>query len=1461
MNNAQGDQVVALRKLGGLFTDSGGSTIPEGASPMTWDTDFLVAQVKMRPTLKGAFSFSDESSGPKGPTAASDQSLGLTPWQNPENILAPDSSYATCTLNASVTVGPQIAGTGANASGTPSNPWTNPGNVTSSVSYATCLIPASGSSWPLQASAFYSSSPAPAGAVLTGISISFKGDNPAPGTDNFYAQLISSGSAIGYTKLLKLSSTPTSYTLGSSTDLWGVSSFPSLQYIGVQFIAYNTGSSGATAEVNDVQITFYFSYPQSSDLLIAEGFGFSLPSQPMSGFIVGVKGYRLSTGTLSVQLLQDGIPVGVAKTISLPLLSEALVSVGSATDMWGTTLSNSDVNNGEFGVAISWSTTVTGFTPEAYIDYVQITAYQVSGTQNFLWVKTYVQQDGTVLTLALDNEGVLWQENVTNAPGVLNSVYTGIRPGSYAKGTTQDGVEYICFGNQVSGFDEPRQWNGPGQYLDRVSQVGPGAPPSVSFTSTTYTISSITQVAQQTLGNGTASYYVLWSSGPTLRTAGNVLTFYGPIGGTWVGAGPTGILQPGDQVVITGVQTMNGYNPNSGAGSNPAAYIVTSVGTAQGSGGTHPIFTVTVSEVGFYDNETASGAKYQPTLSTLTTSVPVPNLQIGGQITITGTGTSGYDNTWTILQTPNSSQLQINNTSLTGNVATYSYTLISGSAPSTGQLVTIFGTTNGNGIFNITNGIITGTGAGTFTVSIVSPNISSAAEEGNGYVSGTIFQFDPGQIFTNSTGGTVVGTGNLGAGIRQCVVMFQTRNGFITAPSPYLQFNLTEGANSIVVTNLPIGPPNVTARIVAFTGASGSQFYFIPEPVTVIQSSQTYNYTSTVVNDNVSTQATFTFTDAVLLAAEEIDVMGNNLFDQGELGASVGNISYASRMAYFGTQFKVLNLNNWSFDGGIGKVIPPPGDTSTVTQTYPLGWTVDATYGAGGSVIVSPHFGNSYYIKNSTGSEQLTYGMIEQGAYQDQYNVAIIQPSTLYSVRVQASCPSGGTTGNLVIDLYSPSLGKIFGKYQLPFSSLTTAITCFYGTMLTTVMSIIPDDLILRVYATGIGNGDDLLVDRFEVFPTLQPNYTTQEIWSYVENFEAFDMVTGILDTAVINQQPNRAAFNLYDVHYIVKDRCIVSTRDTSGLEPAQWSIRTVSNSVGTKSSNGVDYTELQNGEAYVVVAGKPGVYVFNGGEPLPIHREIQQLWSLVNWDAEESIWVRNDIVNQRIYVGVPLPTPNQWLPNAPSNPTPTTPNVILMCSYRELNSSGELAGKPGVHDSAFTGHLLSLDIVRKWSIWQIASPYADFIERSDGTTPLCLGNSSSTGKLYILNEGGTDDDGSPVNELYTTYGFVDPQTAQVVGLSPVRMTYKYLILRAAGNGSLNVTAIPNVVGSPYSDTLLPLPLSDPLNDDLECPLNETGWRLYLQFSTNSVGQYFSLSGVSVAMSNDPWTPVAGGTY
>lgn len=1282
---------------------------------------------------------------------------------------------------------------------------------------------------------------------------------PAPTpTVTLTAQLTAAGNPIGTAKSLTVSTGLTSTTFGNTSDLWGATLSPAMVNagFGVQF-QVRSQDAGTISSLNSVVLKVNY-FTTTSDPLKVFNFAFNLSSaSSITGIQVGVKGLAPNGGTTSVRLLKSNAAVGIAKTFTLPT-SNTNTLLGSANDQWGTSWNFADLNNATFGIQLQ----VNGGTTSNF-DYVTIQVFYTQELENFNFIKTYKPTGSEPQTLALDAAGTLWRELVNSAPNVLSSVVANVMPGSFCKSTTQFEREWMCFSDLEVGSDVPRQYNGSTNF-DRISQVGPGAPPSVTYSQTSYPIvASPTGITQPAAKSDPAAsghlYYLLWSAGPTSRTAGNVLTvFYSKT--------------TKDTALTTGATVYLNVSGTIGGQSVTGTYVITGLGFSTPGGDNAYYFTVIMPSINNGNSgglDSATGT-YQLTLATVTTTIPVPNVGVGSQVSLTGVGVTAWNSSWTILNTLNSGQYTVTQTKLISNIATYVFNLVTGTNPTVGSQVTVSGCVNGptiggTSIFNVNNATITNVVGNTFSISLAGANVSAAPESANAISNGTKFQFDPGlntlgsvtnPIFGNSGGGQMSTVGNLSSGVRQAVVLFKTRNSYITAPSVPIIFSTPAGANSLMLNNIPIGPPNVVARIIAFTGANGGNFFYIPQSVTITGTGQPITYTSTVVNDNSSTSATFTFTDAVLLASNSIDVQGNNLFNQIELGSSVWNISYAGRMFYGLENNKLQNLINFSFDGGF---LPDPNGGAV----YPLGWSVDPVDGFGGQLNISPIFGNSYEILNTTGSTVPFMGVISQPAFQDYYKVPIISINTLYSVRITARTPSGSTNGELLVDLYSPSLNKIFGAAIVPCSSMTTNFQIFTLPLLTTAFTqSVPTDLLYRVYAANMPNNASVEVDRTEPFPTQQPVLSTEVQASYVINPEAFDGVTGAVGLSNENNEPVNGAFVQYDLLYFLKSDSMYSTQSTPGSEPGGarggWSVHEVSNKIGTAGALSYDI-----GEEWMITACRAGLYLFSGGEPVKLSQEIAPIWDLINWDFGHTIWVRNDIVNRRILIGVPLPTPNQWLPNDAVNATPTTPNVVLMMNYKELNTSSELASKNPLHVS-FSGKLISFDMSRKWSIWHITSPYADFIRRKDGTHPLFLCNGSANSKIYQLLSSVKSDDGVAINGLYTTYGFIKPEQEQQLGplVGNHRKLYNYLNLTMpGGNGLLSVRALPNIVNPTYPYTVpggVRLPVTAPNDPDVERPLNVTANRCFVQFSTNRAGDWFQLSKVIVTVVADPWAPLRG---
>jgi hypothetical protein len=1186
--------------------------------------------------------------------------------------------------------------------------------------------------------------------------------------------------------------------------------------------------------------------PADSDILRANTYGFSIPlSSQVLGIEVQITG-KQSAPTAELTIAPFG--GGTINTWSF-IGTDSTVTFGGPGELFGRDFAPSDINNPGFGFDIRAFGMGTGGTT-VDISGVNITVwYTPEGIENFNYIKTFAMTNTALFALAVDNTGILWNEDVLGNPGVLVPIYTAILPDTFAQSATYDDREWIAFSDNQHATDIPRQYNG--QWVDRVSQVGPGAGCQFSPNANSYNVESITQAGTVKVRGAQ------WGGAPNSRTPGNVVSVFDSDPAFTANL----TIGQGVKLELSAVDSRTGLNFNMADGT----YVITAIGTAKGmeSGGTELFYYFSVVatqsfQLVAFDSSPGGIGTYQLTLATLTTETALPNVQVGSQIALAGVTPSQWNNTWTILYTPNAAQLNITDTSLSGNVATYDYALITGTAPVVGQQVTVIGTTNGDGIFNIVNGIISSVGVNTFSLVLSGADVLPAAETGSAVVNGTMFQFDPGislagtmtdPIFGTGTGGTVTQPGNLGAGVRQGVVIFQTRNDAITFCSSPVTFTLNEGANSITCSQVPIGPPNVTKRIIAFTGAGGDFFYYIPQPVIVTSLGQQITYDATVINDNIATSATFTFTDGVLLSSIEIDIQGNNLFETIELGSCMGFVPFANRMFAIGEQNKVQNFINLSFDGGYLNV---PGNPN-----QPLGWTTTDLLG---SLIVSPIFGNSYEIVNSTGSTiSGPCGMISQTAFQDFFKTPIITPNTQYGVRVCAWAPNGDTVGNLVIDLFSPGFNIVYGSFSIPLASMSEIPAIFTGNLLLTeFFSAVPADTVYRIYCTGLTAGEAVIIDRTEPFDLSQPVLTTQLRASYFGNFEAFDGVTGNLGTAITNQQPVNNAFTLYENLYIVRSASLASTFDNGITEPSQWNVKEVSNKCGTTSIHGVDV-----GEGWAVIAGQPGLYIFDGGQPVKISPEIDSLWAAINWTFGFNLWVRNDTTNRRVSIGVPMPMPNKWCPDFPANATPTQPNVVITMQYKELMTSGAVAGEGPIRQS-YTGALKTYALGRKWSVWSIEAAYADFIARpttapdSQGVLFYC--GDTDTAKIYEQVVGNHFDDGGEIFDEYVTYPFLKSEDAQAqqAGLHNLQAVFASALIR--GEGEYSLTVYSDFIDSDHQQAYEPpYAMADPPPwGDTEMPINESGTRFFLGFKTKTPGDWFELSRVVMNVTMDPWAPIRG---
>ncbi|HTZ74704.1 MAG TPA: hypothetical protein VMB47_12340 [Candidatus Aquilonibacter sp.] len=650
-----------------------------------------------------------------------------------------------------------------------------------------------------------------------------------------------------------------------------------------------------------------------------------------------------------------------------------------------------------------------------------------------------------------------------------------------------------------------------------------------------------------------------------------------------------------------------------------------------------------------------------------------------------------------------------------------------------------------------------------------------------------VSQIGPGEGPTVVESTTV---GNISPGVHQCAVVFVTRQGYWTAPSPATSWTAT-GNFKVNVTNIPTGPANVVQRLLAFTGSGGASFYHIPATM--------------VINDNTTTSLTVDFTDTILLSGVSMDY----LFSQIELPEQLGVIDYAERLFWWGERAQMDNWRNLSFDGG--------WDSSG--NGRPLGWDLDPSFGAGaGREATNVVWGDALRI--TADGSSITRGMIEQSAIADLNGNPLCSNNVGYSVRVRIARTANLLQGTLRINAYSDTTGQVGTGLAISATQATGAYQEFTAELFSPQVSL-PTDLTLRVYADGTPSpsGEAFLIDNIEIFPTNEPLNASIVRASGTEEPEAYDGVTGFMSIAENDGQCIRAAFSLRNNLYFVKERSMYVTATDGVNEPSLWTVEQVSNEVGSPSVHGVGL-----GEEWAVIAGRSGLYLFDGSEPVKLSQEIQPTWDAINWEFAQNLWVQVDTQHKKIYVGVPMGAAAQ-------------PNLVLMLDYTE-----------GFGDPLIA-MLTAPERSRKWAPWNISANSCGLIERPNGTAQMFLGSNDSSGKTYQLTPGQLSDDGSAINSFYSTAFLA------ATGLSG-RNLFGYLTAYVQGAGALSITGFSP--GDTTSTVLGSWALASPSARDMEQFTNFLAERVSFQLGTNAVGSWFSVTKLVPWAKPDPFAIVRG---
>jgi len=1130
------------------------------------------------------------------------------------------------------------------------------------------------------------------------------------------------------------------------------------------------------------------------------------------------------------------------------------------------------------------------------------------GNVTITGAKSYIAPDGTIYNLYFDSSGKLYAENQTAAPGVRTQIYqVPASHGLYMRACSAFGRAYIAISDGNLGADVPLQFDG--TFLDRITQDGPGAPPtvrSVALPASTMAVSAppavLTVVEVDPAGGPPGGPYttvnIFVSStgsalvGGTAIIAGNssingsftILEVYPGVGGgnglivgaaslpigTVFGLGGTCTLGSGSTMVRAAntvtVQTTAPHNlqvgyqaqisnvPASAVGGGITSIVVNNEATP----GVATITTASVHGLvpgAFVTINGVSGVSVGGGISTLSRqggivtaqTVSAHGLAPGSAVTIAGASVSSFNTSTAVVTIPGPNQFTYYQTdsdaTATGGTVTLDWPILDTatpsyfevqSAPTANKFTVALNYSDGTW----TSGAVSFAWAGSFFVASV-PNANTF----------TYQQYGPDA--TTAAVGTVTPYGLAAPGKHQLRLSFLTRQGYQTKPSPPVTFE-ANGGQYISVSNVAIGPPNVVARILEFTGAEGSVWYYIPVPA---QSNGQQVSTATQINDNTSTAAILDFSDNTLFNSISTSIPGNNTANQRVLDGALSFSYYNQRLIAFGQRNNVQGLLNMGFEGGALPTSP----------TIPTGWDLKS----GGGALSSSTRSAAQWSMTASGTVSTTtsFGEISQSFYQDAYGAPLAAANTLYKFRCFVSCSATDTHYQLTAKISSFSAGFV-AFAGIPGSAITTNGGWVEAVFSAKTPATIPADLTFDVYLAaipGIATPLTVNVDEMSVIYAAQPTLDQIAYASYVGNPEAFDGVTGKFGP--VNDQ--RKIMGMA----ILRDSLCMLTQDPAGrlhetnangvTEPSGWTVNEIASNCGAVSANGItqsqsDDSSASGGEEWFAWASWSGAQFFAGDQPWLLTQEITPNWNQINPAAYRTIWALNDPRARCMYFGLPTGTA-------------TAPDVIYYLNYQELQGS-EIANS-GPIKIGMSGKLLTTDKTRKWSPWQLSMNGAALMYQGstaslqstffagNGVTP-GASTANAFGNLYVLNPAYlTDDDYGLISPYYTTYFFVSREQEQGLQLGSHRKVVTYLQAFVAGIGNLTISAYPDALSNQWPLQCVRAAIQNPTHDLEWGGGNAQGGRIAFKFTSSpssGTNNSFQLSKVVVALRPATRMPVRG---
>ena len=181
---------------------------------------------------------------------------------------------------------------------------------------------------------------------------------------------------------------------------------------------------------------------------------------------------------------------------------------------------------------------------------------------------------------------------------------------------------------------------------------------------------------------------------------------------------------------------------------------------------------------------------------------------------------------------------------------------------------------------------------------------------------------------------------------------------------------------------------------------------------------------------------------------------------------------------------------------------------------------------------------------------------------------------------------------------------------------------------------------------------------------------------------------TGLVQAAENTSERRTAVREFGGVVYLMKERS-GHVLTPSATDPSTW--QAVEQWGGDNGSGPCGPRAVDVATNFMCYLHRSGVYIFEGGQPYRISKELPISFSNINWTVQQLFWVMIDDETREIRIGV-------------AYGQATVPNIVLKCNYEELPAWSPPSFAPPIHFSPYMGKEIAAGGCYKWSIDDIAA-------------------------------------------------------------------------------------------------------------------------------------------------------------